>query len=623
MGLFNSLLTSTSGMMASSQATNNISRNIANSTTVGYRRSDTAFYDIVSSSLYSSAQTNRAGGVGTSQVLRANQQGQIQQTRSTTDASISGNGFFVVKEDINADTPFRYTRNGQFDEYAIRATEDANPLVTERSGEQTFLRNSAGYILYAWPLDQDGNVASGSDLTSLVPAEVGLFESANLPTTEVVFSANLDADEVDYNPHTFSPAQSLPVSDAVPANFSRSINVYDPLGNEYPLELEFRKITGPVAQASSGLLQNLTFEDTIVDPLGKTRDILAGDTLSLSNGTETLDITFVNAPADPALNEASTIQEAMNLINNFTGLSDPATTQFDAKLDNDGQLLIQSVDPAAQLDLSGSSASVLGENGFRFVPDPADGDYVYAPAYDITAAAAADGAYPNQGAFPDFANTTNPSTHGWWEVSVLIPDSTDPTGEAQTVVSQGLLSFNGDGTINATPDENGEITIDLSTIPIDFDPATTGDETALRINMTRISQFAGNYDVIDAEQNGAGVGLRTGVSINRNGIVTAEFANGIKSDIYQIPLAIFANASGLLEQDGATFEESINSGTASLAAADSNGAGIINGSSIENSNVDITDEFGYLIVHQRSFGLNSQVINAVDEMTQNLAQLKR
>ena len=60
-----------------------------------------------------------------------------------------------------------------------------------------------------------------------------------------------------------------------------------------------------------------------------------------------------------------------------------------------------------------------------------------------------------------------------------------------------------------------------------------------------------------------------------------------------------------------------------MLEAGSGGAGIIQASSVEQSNVDLADEFSNLIVSQRAFSANSRVVNTVDEMTEQLRSLKR
>jgi flagellar hook protein FlgE len=619
MSLFNSLNTSTSGVIAASRATNVTSQNVANINTIGYKRSETSFQDIVANSLFSTKSFN-SGGVGTEKLLRATQQGQIQQTSGKTDAAIIGNGFYVVSETTDGLDEFVFTRNGQFDSFAVRATEDTGAFTTEDTGEQTFLRNSAGFYLYGWPIDADGIVASGTDTTSLVAIDIGLFETQALPTTTVDLSINLDAAEPDYNPYLLSPAQTLSVSNQ-DVHFTRTVNVYDTLGTERPITFEFRKITGPMAQFTSDKPNAFAFDDVLVDdPTGPTPGITAGDSMVITNGNGTLTIDFVAAPADTSLNQVTTVADLRTVINNYTA-GTPAVRQFEARISDTGQLLVQSALPSETLDISASSASVLGSTGFNIVTDPVDADYIFAPLYDINAAAAA--SYTTQGDFPAFNNTATPNTQGWWEATVLINDPSNPTGTTKVISRQGLLNFNGDGSLNALADATGNIAIDMSTVPIDFDLAQTGEELPFGVNIGNFTQFSSAYNVIQADQNGAGLGERTGIIINDGGIVSAEFSNGAIIDIYQIPLAMFNNANGLIERSGTVFALSENAGDLSLEIPTQGGAGQINGYALESSNVDLSNEFSNLIVHQRSFGLNSRVISVVDEMTQTLSRLKQ
>ena len=167
MSLFGSLYTGVSGLSAQSQSTAMISNNIANVNTVGFKRSEAAFYSLVTTEGRSSRYS--PGTVSVNRIQRVTAQGPIQQSASTTDTSISGNGFYAVKRDSDSSglSPYLYTRNGQF-------SEDA----------QGFLTNTAGFYLYGWPLDQNGALPSNQcDLTSLVPVDVAFLGGLTLPTT--------------------------------------------------------------------------------------------------------------------------------------------------------------------------------------------------------------------------------------------------------------------------------------------------------------------------------------------------------------------------------------------------------------------------------------------------------
>lgn len=185
-------------------------------------------------------------------------------------------------------------------------------------------------------------------------------------------------------------------------------------------------------------------------------------------------------------------------------------------------------------------------------------------------------------------------------------------------LSNGLVNFNGDGSLNAVADSNGNKDIELSGI----DWGNGSQLQSLNIDIERFSQFEGNYDVIFSDQNGAELGLRTGVEITREGKIVARFSNGAQADLYQIPLVTFANANGLNEVSGTAYSENSESGEENLREAGRGGAGFIEPSTLESSNVDLADEFAKLIVAQRAYGAGTRTISTVDQMTQDLLNLR-
>src|SRR5262245_60100042 len=177
MGLFGSLFTGVSALFAQSQNTAIISNNIANVNTTGFKRSEAAFTSLVTTE--SRLARYSPGTVSVNRLQRVDAQGSIQQTSSGTDGSIAGNGFFPVKRSTDFGQPFLYTRAGQF-------SEDAQGL----------LRNASGFVLYAWPIDADGNLpANQGDLTSLVQADVAFLGGLTRPTTSAELAINLNANQ--------------------------------------------------------------------------------------------------------------------------------------------------------------------------------------------------------------------------------------------------------------------------------------------------------------------------------------------------------------------------------------------------------------------------------------------
>ncbi len=581
MSLFGSLYTGVSGLSAQSQSTAMISNNIANVNTVGFKRSEAAFFSLVTTEGRNTRYS--PGTVSVSRIQRVNQQGPIQQSVSSTDTSISGNGFYAVKRDTDASglSPYLYTRNGQF-------SEDA----------QGFLRNTAGFYLFGWPLDVDGNLPSNQgDLTSLVPIDVAFLGGLTRPTSSADLALNLDST------NDGDPDALLANAGTAPADFTRSITMYDSLGNGQPVSFEFVKTYGPQGTAASSI-NSTTATTSLTADLG----IAPADQFTIDiDGTGApvlLTLTVVaGTPAAPG--EVQTIGDVINEING-------AAIGVTAFLGNAGELVIQRDDfltAGQSLDLAnvgaGTALAGLGLTAGSFASDDlttgfGNGLPTDSPPYSS-------GAFPAPQYLP---GDSLYNARGWWQVKAIDPSN--------NVLSTGLLNFTPNGTINALPDSDGNIDIELT--GIDW-----GNGSALQtieVDVSRFSQFAGNFTVLFADQNGAELGLRTGLDIDREGFVIARFSNGATSQLYKLPLVTFSNPNGLQEVSGTAYSETEDSGEENLREAGAGGAGFIEPSTLEISNVDLADEFAKLIISQRAYSANTKVITTVDQMTEDLLRLR-
>ena len=152
MSINSALLAGVAGLKSNSSALAVISDNIANVNTTGYKRSEADFQTLVTGS--SKRGVYNAGGVTTVTRRYVTQEGQLEQTSSSTDLGIDGPGFFVTTEKAENVLPTdtrSFTRLGSF-------TQD----------NLGYLRNSAGLYLQGWAVDQNGLVNSDpSDLSRL------------------------------------------------------------------------------------------------------------------------------------------------------------------------------------------------------------------------------------------------------------------------------------------------------------------------------------------------------------------------------------------------------------------------------------------------------------------------
>lgn len=621
MSLFGSLYTGTSGIIAQSQSTAMISTNIANINTAGYKRSEAHFSELVARETHRSPYIPGAARV--SEVQRIAQQGNIQQTSSTLETAINGNGFFTVKDSFDGSGEFLYTRNGTFDVFAIRATPDAQPGVQESTGEIGYLRNAAGQYLYGWPIDEQGNLPGNlDDVNSLEAVIANQPQSTFRATSQVEFGANLNALESFEDLHrtgqtlpvsqqsTWDTVNQLTVDNSTPSNFTRTVEIYDAEGTARQLTFEFRKVFGPMAHFGSDTNADLNILDEFLPAGGGSPipGLADGDQFSITVGGANETYTFNTAGIgdDVSTNRIETVQGFINAIEDHGGGG-----ILEANVTGDGELVVRALSPNVSITLSNVSGTPL--NAINLVPDPQTGSiFNYVPDNN---------AYADQADFPPLANTTDPNTRGWWEMRVLreadpsLPNTNVLFGQP-VEISKGLINFNSDGTLNAA---DAELTLSA----LDFDAGNGAEDLAsISVDLAGMSQQAGDYNALVAEQNGAPQGDFSGTTITDSGVVRGRYTNGLTLDLYQLPVATFINANGLHSVSGTAFKESQDSGPVTLNIAGTGGAGDILPTHIENSNVDLGDEFAKLIVSQRAFQANSRVITTVDQMTENLGRLK-
>ncbi|MCB9958447.1 MAG: flagellar hook-basal body complex protein [Rhodospirillaceae bacterium] len=221
---------------------------------------------------------------------------------------------------------------------------------------------------------------------------------------------------------------------------------------------------------------------------------------------------------------------------------------------------------------------------------------------------------------------------------VIITGTTD-AGGAGAGLAGGAASFQA---LTVTRDTTANsVFVDDDGIPVA--PSTAGDPIIARLSVPQldggiqeinldlgalgqqdgITQFAGAYTPSTIERDGAQFGSLDRVEIGTDGVVTAIFDNGQVRPIYRLPLIDFVNPNGLTPVDGNAFQLSSEAGSYYMWDAGVGPAGEVSSSSLENSTVDIAEEFSNMIITQRAYSSNAKIIQTADEMLQELTNLKR
>lgn len=223
--------------------------------------------------------------------------------------------------------------------------------------------------------------------------------------------------------------------------------------------------------------------------------------------------------------------------------------------------------------------------------------------------------YDRQDVIPGAGNENTVSS---WQWRALLIDGGASQQIAASTAGVDDLRFNATGTL--VPSSLAA----SRSMSIPVPPPGGGQlDFTVNLNLADVRQLAAESQVSSSSQDGFPPGELQAFSVGQEGIVTGLFTNGLTQSLGQIALAIFPNPGGLERMGSNLWRSTDNSGVAVVGEPRSGGRGLINSGFLEQSNVDIGAEFTDLIVTQRGFQANTKVVTTVDEMLQDLINMKR
>jgi flagellar hook protein FlgE len=152
------------------------------------------------------------------------------------------------------------------------------------------------------------------------------------------------------------------------------------------------------------------------------------------------------------------------------------------------------------------------------------------------------------------------------------------------------------------------------------------EPSTITLDMTDMNQYASTdgFTVGKIVADGYQEGRLDHTGFNEFGVLSGYYSNGKVQDIYKLPLANFTAPDNLQALSGNDYRESADSGSPTLESIDSRtGIGIFVPNALENSNVNLEDQFSRMIVTQKAYSMASTAFRTNDEMLQEVRNLKR
>jgi flagellar hook protein FlgE len=227
---------------------------------------------------------------------------------------------------------------------------------------------------------------------------------------------------------------------------------------------------------------------------------------------------------------------------------------------------------------------------------------------------------------------------GAWSYAMTVDGGEVTGGTAGTpfTLMAGTLSFNATGQLTAvtpTAPATGGGTLPLDPVmDIAFTtPAWTNGAAANTLtwdltdanNVSSLTGFAAQSATSSISQNGSAAGMIDNITILPDGVIQATFGAGQTVAVGQLAMASFNNPKGLVKLGSNRYGESQSAGIPNIGTAGTGGRGTLIGSALEQSNVDIAQEFTQMILAQRGYQANSKTITVSDELLVDTLALKR
>ncbi|MGE8069171.1 flagellar hook protein FlgE [Pseudomonas sp. NPDC089569] len=240
----------------------------------------------------------------------------------------------------------------------------------------------------------------------------------------------------------------------------------------------------------------------------------------------------------------------------------------------------------------------------------------------------------NQHTMDQYMVKTGPNT---WDTYTLIdgrnPDGTDPNAAATPPVAS-TMTFDSAGKLVSvsTPNPPGAPVVSSDLKITNWTPGTVSngvwtangaaaDPSGLTIAMANTTQFNADTARSIPAQNGYATGQITNLTIDGSGVLLANFSNNQTKAIGQISLASFTNEQGLQPVGGTSWKETYVSGIPGYDAPQTGTLGSIVSNSLEESNVNLTNELVDLIKAQSNYQANAKTISTQSTIMQTIIQM--
>ena len=571
MALLNSLYAGVSGLNNHQSMLDVIGNNIANVNTIGYKGSRVTFSDTFNQFVKSGTNpTTTTGGTNSFQIglgTKINSidrnwaQGTFEGTSTTTDLALQGQGLFILKSNGQQ----LYSRAGNF--------------VFDADGN--LVNASNGAVVQGKVANGLGEISPGTTLQ-----DISIDKNLKLPavkTTEASWGGNLESSsttvrtdivELVGNLKKESPSATVTYpggtySASDPDTYQAN-TIYNKDGAAYQLRSYYSEATATSPTPGAWTYNyELYALDTNGNPTGT----------ALLSGSQALAFDTTTGKCTSDQISISDTTEKIDYKLNFSSLSN---------LDADTNAI-------SRIDKGETPTSVLGS---------------------VTI-------YDSLGNPHILSLEFNHIDSNRWSWSASVPTSSGTLGSN----AYGEVVFDANGTIQSVWQAGNQVTTTPPVPLLNFTPSSGAEAQVISLDFgsgtSGVTQTSLSSQIAAIKQNGSASAALSNLNIDQYGNIMGIFSNGNSRTLAQIMVATFANLNGLVSVGDNMYNVAANSGDPRIDVPGENSVTTIQSGALEQSNVDLSEEFTKMIVAQRGFQANSRVITTADTLLQEITNLIR
>lgn len=204
-----------------------------------------------------------------------------------------------------------------------------------------------------------------------------------------------------------------------------------------------------------------------------------------------------------------------------------------------------------------------------------------------------------------------------WTWTVSVPGESTGGAPASTT---GTIEFNSDGTLDPAK-------VSPNNPQFTFVPAGGANPVVIDLDFgsgfNGVTQTSSSSVVSALSQDGSASASLSNLNIDQYGNIVGIFSNGNSRTLAQIMAATFTNLNGLISTGDNMYAAYANSGEPRIGSLGEETGTTVQSGALEQSNVDLSEEFTKMIVSQRGFQSNARVITTADNLLQEITNLIR